>query len=163
LDIIKRNTKDPVWGIAFQNELLDLRVNLFEKHFETGFVSDRSSLDNICYFLLQCGPYVDTETSRMYLSRALSIYSKYQTHQVILPFTNDTKLEDDRMRINNAFYQAAFDAVLEKITSLYAPHITNVKVLIIPEWDLELRKTMMLEWTSNIKIYDDKSRLSNNK
>lgn len=150
-EMIRKSHIDPMVGINYQSDLLHRRVELMRKakYYTKNFVMDRSPVDNIVYFILQCSAYTTQDMSNQYRDEA-QVAMGHLTHIVYLPFTSETVLENNGIRVNNPLYQMAtdmvFDGVINKIfdQSIY----DKTPLLTIPFWDLEARKNAIRKFLS---------------
>lgn len=146
-DIITKSYIDPIWGLKYQENLLDYRATLMNSC--DNWVMDRGPLDNMVYFLLQVSPMVGEKTSMGILNEALVLYGE-QTHQIITILSPDIPLTRDGKRVPNRFYQMTTDAVYERVFKNQLRHIKNVKSLGIFIWNLDKRKQQIMTFMSNI-------------
>ncbi len=140
-DIVVNSAKDPERGLLYQLDLLSSRVKLAEAHKETGFIMDRSPIDNIAYFLLQGTPVLPQLISDSFIKRAIKSLDDF-THIIFIRPLYEMP-EDDGVRIMNSHYQYMSAAVMEYVIShVVPPNIfeENLDVLVIDFWDLEKRK-----------------------
>lgn len=115
-ELLLMGINDPIRGLAFQLELLELREKLVEG-VET-FVSDRSFIDNIVYFLYQNSPYLDEEKTLEYINAAIDSYLRINkdNDSVVLflsrrfkPGDRMLNIENNGKRIINPYYQDMMD------------------------------------------------------
>lgn len=115
-DLIKRTNLDPDgFGYVYQVELLKQREAALAGHAE--FVTDRSPIDNLVYFLAQVSSYCSMQKTEEYIE--LCENSMKMGNKVIyIPFTHDVVLENDGARITNPYYQlyitSTFNFVIRK-------------------------------------------------
>jgi hypothetical protein len=149
-ELITKGEQDFQWGIDFQFELLEYRLQVTSKLDE--WVSDRGPLDNIVYFLNQNSQNADKDTTLTYLTRALDFMRIKQTHQIMLAFSKEIPLEtkgNDGMRITNPYYQYMIDAIYQRVMETYIPQV-KVRTMVVPFWDFEQRKTETLKFLSDL-------------
>tara|TARA_R110002020_G_scaffold131482_1_gene293952 strand:+ start:13996 stop:14577 length:582 start_codon:yes stop_codon:yes gene_type:complete len=142
--LIEKTLDDPLgFGFDYQMELLLLRKERL-KNLES-FVTDRSPIDNLVYFISQLGPFMTENDMKQYMNlceEALRIYTK----GVFIPFLKSFPLEDDGARITNRYYQQyinnIFNLVIyeENYLSLCKPCIIKIH-----DWNLEYRLERVIE------------------
>jgi len=132
LDIVRRSILTPKWGIEFQEELLAYRKELIVGL--DSFVTDRSPLDNMVYFLLQNAPYVNTDDTEVYFNDCIETYPDYYT-QIFLDFNSEDNMiwERDGIRIDNIPYQDMVNTIFMYIINTRP--IQNVKLINQWNWD----------------------------
>lgn len=139
IELIKKTYLEPQFGLDFQNELLDYRRNLIEKN--DSFVSDRSPLDNLTYFLLQVSDKLDSNETLQYIEKCSQSYpNKYI--QVYLGFNYSMGkefFENDGFRINNVYYQFMVDAIFRQIIVGNWLDINMHNFLRISTWDFKVK------------------------
>ena len=139
IELIKKTYLEPQFGLDFQNELLDYRRNLIEKN--DSFVSDRSPLDNLTYFLLQVSDKLDSNETLQYIEKCSQSYpNKYI--QVYLGFNYSMGkefFENDGFRINNVYYQFMVDAIFRQIIVGNWLDINMHNFLRISTWDFKIK------------------------
>src|SRR4051812_49149361 len=69
-DIVRMSALQPLKGISYQWDLLLERIQLSGDN--QNFVMDRSMIDNVVYFLLQCSPHTNTEETAKFIMKAVS-------------------------------------------------------------------------------------------
>lgn len=135
--LIGMTTTNPSWGLAFQREVLDYRVN--QLYGKDEFVTDRSPVDNMVYFLLQNSHMLSERETKFYLDACIMAMNLFNGY-IYIPFTNEIILENDGKRVVNSFYQMTVSSTFDLVhrlmkTSLYEKHNT-----ILDGWDFERRK-----------------------
>lgn len=115
---------EPQTGLAFQYDLLDIRNKAVEGL--DSFVTDRSVVDNLVYFMFQNAPYLSEKDTRDYI-RACKVSLggifdwDYENLKLIylsrnfFPFDKMAKIEDDGARIDNPYYQDMMDTIFQSI------------------------------------------------
>jgi len=135
-DVIKHSLANPAAGHEFQMEVLRYRDKAVEKH--THFVTDRSPVDNIGYYLLQVSPTGSLGLQELMYREAQLQIMRYMDALIFVKYTWDINLEDDHKRVTNPRYQHmctnVFEGVLESFRTLRIP------TLVIDRWDWEWRK-----------------------
>jgi adenylate kinase family enzyme len=145
-DIMRESLLDPIWGMKYQERLLDYRAELMK---QDNYIMDRGPFDNIVYFLIQNSSSVDESTTAAFIEEALELY-KEQTHQIITILAKDTPLERDGKRVNNRFYQMMTDAVYERVFKNQLVRFKEVKPLGLFVWDMQKRREEVMKFMSNI-------------
>lgn len=100
--------------IHIQKELLRLQIQ--EENHNGQFISDRSTIDNLAYWLHNVSPIVDREDNKLYVSKALDNVKKY-SHIFLL--TPEFYPIDDDFRNTNIIYQLQIAEVINTILRLY--------------------------------------------
>lgn len=148
-DIISRSVNDPHWGLKFQRACLDMRKDVLQFDKSIDFVTDRSPMDNIVYFLLQNAPHLTEDDCTDYIADAIAQFA-YNTHIIHITYSLDIKLEDDKMRVANQHYQLMVDAIFGRAYYLYYNYIKNHKlqneILQLTVWDWETRIGQVKEY-----------------
>ena len=107
------------WVIMKEKDerLLSLRSQLFSSQFE--FVSDRSYIDNIAYYILKLSQHVSNEEVSVFMEKALSFLEKDCNKLIFIPFShqmiNIWQVEDNNKRITNGFFQHMVSLIMEDI------------------------------------------------
>lgn len=137
-ELIQKTLINPQWGLDFQNEVLDYRINAV-KGVES-FIIDRTPLDNLVYFLMQNSHTLGEEQTEFYIQRckeAMSIIDGL----IWLKFTDEVVLENDNKRIANKYYQHMTESVFECAAGLLSHEALHQQVtMTVPFWDFERRK-----------------------
>lgn len=104
--------------IDIQNEVLKLQIEEERKHEQ--FISDRSTIDNLAYWLHNVYDIVDYEENFQYKNKALSNVGQY-SHIFLL--TPEFYPVNDGFRNTDVLYQMRIDATIQTILHLYdIPH-----------------------------------------
>lgn len=101
-DLIRKTLVEPAWGVDFQYEVLKYRNEVLDGHEE--FVTDRSPLDNLAYFLMQNTSGCTEKETEDYIKSCKQALSRF-TGFIALPFTKEIQLENDGKRVANKYYQ----------------------------------------------------------
>lgn len=150
--------------LEFQHELLDLRESDVNKYED--FVSDRSYVDNIVYFLIQNAPNIDDERVRIYIERAKKLFNETPDSRLIYLNNKDKTnnvVEDDGYRINNVYYQrfvvgSTFDSVIRD--NPFGLDINHNNFLLINDWSWETRITLTDNFISRTNVTELKKWVS---
>lgn len=126
-EVLQMGVNDPQMGLQFQIDLLNLREKMIQESPSEGFVTDRSVVDNLVYFMFQNAPYLSDHDIHRYIHRCINSFDrivgtgKYKLIYLTRDFyENDKmpKIEDDSKRITSEYYQnmmsALFDHVIDK-------------------------------------------------
>lgn len=135
-DVINQSSKNPEFGIAFQEELLNSRINKLSPL--QSFVTDRSSVDNIAYFLAQCSHNATEEQTAIHIVRATE-FSNHITHFINIRVVNELGIEDNGSRVTNIYFQEMMGAVFQMVIH-EKMNIPLYKILTLGIWDLQNRK-----------------------
>ena len=138
-ELINKCSTKPRFALDFQYELLEYREREMAKN--ESFVTDRSPLDNLAYFLLHvshnCSQF---ETSEYIEACKRSFPSDYI--QLYLDFNKGVmkqigNIDNDGARITNNYYQLSVASVFETIIENDLLDLKNLKRLKL--WDFEDR------------------------
>jgi nicotinamide riboside kinase len=100
--------------IHIQKELLKLQIQ--EENRNGQFISDRSTIDNLSYWLHNVSPIVDKEENALYIKTALDNVKNY-SHVFLL--TPEFYPIDDGFRNTNIIYQLQIAEIINTILRLY--------------------------------------------
>lgn len=100
--------------IYIQKELLKLQIH--EENHNGQFISDRSTVDNLAYWLHNVSPIVDKEENELYVKTALWNVKNY-SHIFLL--TPEFYPINDGFRSTDIVYQMRIDATIQTILHLY--------------------------------------------
>lgn len=104
--------------IHIQKELLKLQIH--EESRNGQFISDRSTIDNLSYWLHNVSPIVDKEENTLYIKTALDNVKNYSHIFLLAP---EFYPVDDGFRNTNIIYQLQIAEVINTILRLYnIPH-----------------------------------------
>lgn len=120
-DLLKMAIDEPQKGLDFQYELVDIRRRL-TKDLEA-FVTDRSLVDNIVYFLYQNAPFLTFEQTEKYIDYChdtMSIIERKNCDLIYLTrnfHKNDPQPEisSDGKRIINTYFQDMVDGIFQQV------------------------------------------------
>ena len=141
-ELIEKADKDPHFGFAFQMRLLDYRI---EKLKSDSWITDRSPVDNLMYFMMQNLHHC---TEAQYVEYAIRCQAALSsgTHLIISPMLNDIKLENDGMRISNRHYQMFTSIVMDYALKELSTSNTIKKCKRLENWDWEDRKQIITKF-----------------
>lgn len=147
LELMSKCAKDPSMGLDFQFELLEFRRKVLVDVEE--FVTDRSPVDNLVYFLMQNSHNTTTELTDTYIElckEAMGIGNKF----IFIPFNDKTQLSDDGMRIVNIHYQKytseVFESVLRTNMLKLNKYYQSEDIQYIDDWDWNTRMQLVVEF-----------------
>jgi len=100
--------------LSIQKEIL--RLQLQEESLYNSFVSDRSSLDNLAYYLYGCYDTASDLDNNSYISQSVNNALNY-THIFFL--RPEFKIKNDEFRDTNILYQYNIDNIIKCILQLY--------------------------------------------
>lgn len=104
--------------IHIQKELLKLQIH--EEHCNEQFISDRSTIDNLSYWLHNVSPIISKEENELYVKTALRNVKNYSHIFLLAP---EFYPVDDNFRNTNIIYQLQIAEVINTILRLYnIPH-----------------------------------------
>ncbi len=159
-ELINKCALDPAFGLDFQNKVLEYRLNKLSGL--DNWVTDRSPIDNMAYFLMQNSDKCTTEETKNYIrdcNLALALGNKL----INIQYTSDIDLEDDGMRITNPYYQEyssiIFRYILDnKVLDLNST-IGKKNILDVHTWDWEERmkiiyKFLKVRWYEKINSFN---------
>lgn len=157
-ELLELGAKDPHKGMDFQLELLEHREKLVRCG-HTHFVTDRSIIDNLVYFMFQNSPFLSELDTQHYINKCKESFNNIT--EVCTPdnrvkmiylsrdfFKRDKLLflEDDTKRITNHYYQdmmaSIFDLVINNNTLGLNKH---------PERFIKVRD---YNWDKRVKLID---------
>lgn len=128
-ELLEMNYKDPDKAFKFQHDLLLVREDA-TKGLDS-FITDRSIIDNIVYFLYQNSTYLSREVTENYLELCRQSYKRMfpegsdDFRLIYMPrYTKDNipDLEDDSKRIANPYFQNVMDEIFRYVISDYDIH-----------------------------------------
>ncbi len=100
--------------IHIQKELLKLQIQ--EENRNGQFISDRSTIDNLAYWLHNVSPIVQKEENELYIKTALDNVKKYSHIFLLSP---EFYPVDDGFRNTNIIYQLQIAEVINTILRLF--------------------------------------------
>ena len=150
--VIAYSALNPEYGVYNQTLLLERRLELSQ--LDENFVTDRSPLDNLVYFLNQCAyhPMVTDSYVEAFMSKALKAYKNF-SHIIYVKAVQpiDFPVENNHSRVANRYYQKSIDALFEYwLNEFFIKNAPHVPVLTIDQWDLTYRKNIVRNWLDGI-------------
>lgn len=139
-DIIAKSAADPEWGVQFQCDLLTYRKEELGKY--PKYVTDRSILDNLVYFIINNSAFVEEEVIQCYIRLcnkvAGEIYDESSIHIHLAAVDNMVlTLENDYMRVHNTHFQRMVDNTFQQVIKdreISLPYFTYIS-----QWDFHYR------------------------
>lgn len=154
-ELIQMAMKSPGKGYKFQTELLDIREKLIDKN--PHFVTDRSIVDNLVYYLMQVAPFVKEKLTLEYIDRCKTLLDpKWQCLDLLIhiPFNRKMLIEDDGFRISNRVFQECtqlyFDYCLDTHFSFLLPyHKLTLATIELDQRKLATQSKIQSIWYQN--------------
>lgn len=149
-ELITRTILNPQWGLDFQYELLEVRQNIIDKNPQ--FVTDRSPIDNLVYFLMQNTPHIGEEATEAYISLCAQALAKING-LIQIPFGDHIKLENDSKRIANKYYQMSTNSQFHLASVLIEPLLPAkgpLRVITLPMWDWAERQEAVKQFIAHL-------------
>lgn len=130
-------SSNPIFSYNYQALTLKRRTELILTN--DRFITDRSPIDNLVYFLSQASFGLSEEECTKIIDLCLESYIEC-THIIFIPVLNPT-VEDNKSRIANLYYQKMIGGLFKYAIKEYFYNLNAfVKVLEINTWDYEDRK-----------------------
>lgn len=157
LGVIQKSSIDVNYGVDNQTLIMRRRAELIANN--DNFVTDRSPLDNLTYFISQVGfhPSVnDYVISQFAHDCLISFYGL--THLIFVRAVQPDSVENNGSRIHNKWYQRSSDAqfdywlrnyFMKEKLSYHGEILQKPKILGIDFWDLEKRKELVKHFLEN--------------
>lgn len=143
-ELISRCFQNPQWGLDFQKEVLDWRVE--KLYGKLDFVTDRSPLCNLTYFLMQNSQTLGEAETESYINDCVKAMNMFRG-MIQLPFIPDAPLEADGMRIANQYYQKMVNACYQ-VSAIELQHGLDPKI------DLRVAAIKVWDWDTRIGLVD---------
>ncbi len=137
-DVIRLGNINPMFAIDFQTELLKVRTKFIND--TPRFIFDRSPVDNLAYFLLQCGHLTTTEAAHQHIGNCVAAANRLDGIIFLHTSTNTGEVENNGSRVDNWYYQRMVTGVFKHVLNTYMSHL---HILEIPQWDLATRKRLI--------------------
>lgn len=153
-ELLELGINEPLKGLDFQYKLLSHREELVKG--ADSFVTDRTPIDNLVYFLYQNAPYLDDKQVKAYADAC-----RFSFHRTSGYGNNDLKLiylsrdfikgdamaiEDDGKRINNHYYQDMMDKIFQ--------HVLEKDYLKFKRDEYHFRKFREYNWEHRVNLVD---------
>ena len=138
-DIIKKSNIDPQWGIDFQCKLLQYRAEELGKY--DNYVTDRGTLDNLVYLIVNCSHLTTTAVIDTYLKKCIELTPNGKD-VINIHLASDLnmlkrQLENDNNRVSNAYFQSMVNQTFEMVIANKL--IPLSKLLYLKTWDFQHR------------------------
>ncbi len=143
-DVIRLGNINPGFGIDFQTELLKVRTKFINETPE--FIFDRSPVDNLAYFLLQCGHLTDHQRTFQHISNCVMAASRLDGVIFLHTSTNTEEIEDNGSRVDNWYYQKMVTSVFKHVLETYMSHIPTLEITM---WDYATRQRLITNFMEN--------------
>lgn len=142
LGVITESAKNPAYGLANQWLLQRRRAEIIKMN--DNFVTDRSPIDNLTYFISQVGYHngVDDREVEKFISACQDAWT-YLTHVIYIKAVQPGAVENNGSRIANRYYQRAIDAQFQFWLDEVFRRTKGPKVLTIDFWDINQRKELI--------------------
>lgn len=137
--VIKFSALNPEFGILNQQTLQRRRADVITNN--TDFVTDRSPIDNLTYFVNQVGfhPMVTDEIVADFIGQCINAWSKL-THVIYIRPVQPYGVEQNFSRVDNQYYQYAIDAQFNEWYKRIFKDVSGPMFHMIDYWDLKMRK-----------------------
>ncbi len=113
--------------------LLSRRYQLYVAHSYNGYVTDRSIVDSIAYFIEKLSHHIAACETEDFITKAIKAIDTYCVDLVIfLPFTRkhieEWSIEDDNKRITNPYYQFKMSSIINSVIfDILSPELINTE------------------------------------
>lgn len=149
-DVIANSIANPGYGIINQLLLQMRRQEIIQSN--DNFITDRSPVDNMTYFINQCGANgkVTNDLADEFFNNCVHA-AQGLTHLIYIKAVQPIPVENNGSRIANNFYQKAIDAQFAYwLTRMMESTEIFPKVLVIDFWDLQQRKNYITNWLDGV-------------
>jgi len=158
-NVIQLSHTKPEFGLDFQNCLLHNRTQLYREN--PNMIADRSFIDNVAYYLAQCGAYQPDEVTKDFITRAMLAMDENIDLLIRVRVCNpeETGIENNGSRVDSLIYQRQMDVIFEFAMNemIKIKPDTKIKLLVIDWWDLNERKEVLREKVGEfIEDYNNK-------
>lgn len=145
LDLINKCKESKEFAITFQYRLLSYRQEAIKDL--DSFVTDRSPLDNLVYFMLQLSHDIVESENVKYIEECSKTF-QYGENLLFITKIADNPIEDDGMRITNYFYQRMVQGLFENmITENWLELDYDTPVYNLDwDWDERIKKVRSIIW-----------------
>jgi hypothetical protein len=151
--LINKTLNDKLWGLNFQYEVLNYRVRLLKGLDQ--FVTDRSPIDNLVYFLLQNSHLLNESQTKEYINLCAESMMMFNS-LITVPYLDNTLLEDDGKRVNNKYYQMSVNSIFPLASFLIEEsgkaNLEDFNIISMSKWDMEWRKNKIAEFIIPITL-----------
>lgn len=139
-----RTSNDKNLGMRYQYAIMEERAMALTNG---TWVTDRSPMDNIAYFLLTMGHAITEKEARDFIHTASKMLSTCDGI-IHLKSCNQGPIEDNRKRILNPYYQMMVDSIISMVIDNTC---SNIPILELTTWDLDLRKQLTDTWLNQLQ------------
>lgn len=148
--VIRYSALNPEYGMINQKLLQMRRRELIMEN--TNFVTDRSPIDNLTYFVNQVGyhPMVTDQMVEEFMKDCLAAWEEL-THVIYVKAVQPGSVEVNYSRVSNKYYQKAIDAQFGYWLNTFFKNksIDGPEVLVLDFWDLDQRKKEVLKFLNS--------------
>jgi hypothetical protein len=137
-DVIRLGNQNPAFALEFQIELLKVRNKFINDN--PSFIFDRSPVDNLAYFLLQCGHLSTNDAAREHIENCIKAAKKLDGIIFLHTSTNHEEIENNGSRVDNWYYQLMVTAVFKHVMETYMKHVESIE---ITTWDYATRQRLI--------------------
>lgn len=151
-NVINLSNSNPEFGYDFQRLLLESRILKLKGN--DNFVTDRTPIDNLAYFLMQCSHNQTESVCLEYINQAIKGMVESGLTDLFIIMPNDGWTEDNQSRVNNNFYQhMSFSVFVHVLNRYFLGPLSKAGIQhqIISVWDLEQRKNLIHNSIRGIK------------
>jgi len=149
--VIRYSALNPEYGIMNQKLLQIRRAEVIMQN--DNFVTDRSPIDNLTYFINQVGfhPMVTDQMVEEFTRECLAAWEELD-YVIYVKAVQPNEVERNFSRVANKYYQRAIDAQFEYwLRNVFMKSLAGPEVLIIDYWDLQKRKEQVFEFLTQGK------------
>ena len=139
---------NPEFAYAFENLVRERRKELIMSN--DNFITDRSPVDNLVYFLTQAA-YSQSDFVTFEFIKSCQEAMGGITHVIYIKSVNPNEIENNNSRIPNRYYQRMVDAVFTDTIERYFTDEsgkTPFNLLVLNLWDLQYRKDAVTKFLS---------------
>lgn len=143
-DVIRLGNINPNFAVDFQQELLKVRSKFIRD--TPDFIFDRSPVDNLAYFLLQCGHLASPEVTHQHIVRCLEAITPISLVIFLHTSTEPGNVENNGSRVANWSYQKMVTAVFKHVLEFYMPQVPRLELSM---WDYATRQRLISNYMEN--------------
>lgn len=146
-EVIQLSHSNPHFGRFFQNSVLYQRAELLRNN--SDFITDRSPVDNLVYYLMQVAPTeVDPTKVVEFIESCLNSMDSL-THLVFVQVApNQLSIETNGSRVDNLHFQRMVNAIFDHVLAQYIMPNFAGPILVLRTWDWEVRVKEATEFFS---------------
>lgn len=136
--VIKYSALNPEYGLENQIMLRDARHKAIQVN--SNFVTDRSPVDNISYFILQVSYLFSDKVTEEFYEKCLEAFQEL-THVILVRAVQPAEIERNGSRVDNRYFQRSVDQIFKYwLDRMIQDSVSGPEILEIDFWDLEERK-----------------------